>query len=172
MRAEKQLLLDEIKEWIENSKAFVVASYQGIEANSTADFRKAIVDTGGDVKVIGKRIFLRAAKEAKIEFSREELEGHIALVFACEDPIQTTKALCDFQKAQKNKVAIHGGFFDQKKTSKDDILEISKLPSMDQMRAEIIGLLTAPMTQTLGVIQAVLAAVPSCLDQKVKKQEN
>ena len=102
MKAEKQFLLDEIKEKIEGSKALVLTSYSGFEANKNAEFRDAIAETGGDFEVVRKRVFLKAAKEAGIELNREDMEGHLAVVFVDEDPIQTTKALFKFRKDHKD----------------------------------------------------------------------
>ena len=172
MKEEKQFLLDEIKEKIDSSKAIVVTSYSGFKANSNAKFRDLIAETGGDFEVVRKRVFLKAAQEAGIEFTREELEGHLAVVFAKEDPIQTTKALFKFSKDNAGVFEVRAGHFEGKKIGPADVKEISQLPSMDEMRAQFVGLLQAPMSQTLGVMRSLLAAVPTCLDQKVKKEEN
>lgn len=172
MKTEKQFLLDEIKEKIDSAKALVVTSYTGFEANSNAKFRDLIAETGGDFEVVRKRVFLKAAKEAGLDFSREELEGHLAVVFAKDDPIQTTKALFKFKKDHDGIFEVRAGHFEGKKVGPEDVKQISKLPSMDEMRSQFLGLLQAPMSQTLGVMRSLLAAVPTCLDQKVKKEEN
>ena len=172
MKAEKQFLLDEIKEKIVNSKAMVLANYSGFKANMNAEFRDAIFKTGADFEVVRKRVFLKAAAEAGIEFSRKDLSGHLAVVFADTDPLQTAKALYKFTNDNKDVLDVLGGHFDGKNVSKDEVKQLSELPSMDEMRAQLVGLLQAPMQQTLGVMQAALTSVMFCLDGKVKKLEN
>ena len=172
MKDEKQFLLDEIREKITSSKAMVLASYTGFEANKNAEFRDLIAETGGDFEVVRKRVFLKAAKEAGIELNRADLEGHLAIVFAESDPIQTTKALFKFRKDNKDIIDVLGGHFDGKLVTKDEVKQLSELPSMDEMRAQLVGLFQAPMQQTLGVMQSLLTSVMHCLDQKAKKLEN
>ncbi len=172
MKAEKQFLLDEIKEKITNSKAMVFASYSGFEANKNAEFRDLIAETGGDFEVVRKRVFLKAALEAGIEVKREDLTGHLAVVFADSDPLQTTKVLYKFKKDNKDIIDVLGGRFDGKSVTKDEVKQLSELPSMDEMRAQLVGLFQAPMQQTLNVMQSLLTSVMHCLDQKAKKIEN
>ena len=172
MKAEKQFLLDEIKEQIEASQAMVLTSYKSFEANTNADFRDMIAETGADFEVVKKRVFLKAAKESGIEFDKESLDGHVAVVFAKEDPVKTTKAVVKFGKDHKEILEVLGGHFEGKNITKDEVKELSKLPSMDQMRAQFVGLLQAPMSQTLGVMHSLLTSVMHCLDQKAKKEEN
>ncbi len=172
MKAEKQFLLDEIKEKLDASKAFVLTNYKGFDANNNAEFRSSLIKTGGDFEVVKKRVFIKAASEAGIEINKDDLEGHLAVVFAAEDPITTTKALFKFSKDHKNTLSVIGGHFDGKYASKDEVKQISELPSMDEMRAQFVGLLQAPMSQTLGVMNALMTSVMCCLDQKAKKEES
>lgn len=60
MRAEKQYLLDEIKEGIDNSNMMIVLSYQNLNANNTANFRKELEKTGGSMLRCKKRVFLKS----------------------------------------------------------------------------------------------------------------
>ncbi|MCP5492702.1 MAG: 50S ribosomal protein L10 [Chlamydiales bacterium] len=172
MKAEKQFLLDEIKEKLDASKAFVLTNYKGFDANNNAEFRSALIKTGGDFEVVKKRIFLKAAEQAGITVNQNDLEGHLAVVFAKEDPITTTKAVFKFSKDHKEMLSVIGGHFDGKYASKDEVTQISELPSMNEMRAQFVGLLQAPMSQTLGVMNALMTSVMHCLEQKAKKEES
>lgn len=169
MLAEKELFLEEVKGNIDLSAGFVLAGYKSINANAFAGFRNRLVETGGDFFVIKKRVFVKAAKDLGINYSIKELEGHVGLALAKDNFVGMTKALYGFNTENKEALTILGGHFEGKKISPQEVEQISKLPSMNEMRAQILGLLAAPMTQTLGVVQALLTSMIYCLDNKAKK---
>ncbi|MCK4934501.1 MAG: 50S ribosomal protein L10 [Simkaniaceae bacterium] len=170
MRPEKQLLRDVIVSDIENCNAFVLVSYQNIDPNVTADLRMELVKSGGDLAVVKKRIFLKAAKDKGIEFTHDQLEGHLGIVYAEGDAIDTTKAICKFSKNNDKFVKILAGYFDNKICSPDDVIEISKLPSTDQMRAELLATFEAPLVQTVSTINEIITSVVNCIKNKCEKE--
>ncbi len=95
------------------------------------------------------------------------LQGHIAVVFANEDPVQTTKAIFQFCQENEEVLEVIGGRFEGAICSAQDVEQISKLPSKDEMRAQFLGTLEAPLAQTLAVMDALLTSVMHCLENKV-----
>lgn len=170
MRKEKQLLIDEIVDQIEDANGFVVMSYEKIGANQNFDFRSSVREAGGNFMIVKKRVFAKALEGKDYSFNKDELPGHVALMLAGEDVVAATKAACDFAKGNKNLVEILGGLIEGSKCSSQDVVRISKLPGRDQMRSEFLGLLTAPMSQTLSVMDALLTSVPHCLENKANKE--
>ena len=73
MRQEKQLLLDEIKDQIDQFGSFVIMRYQGLTANTANDFRRRDCQIGGNVEVVRKRILIKAAEAAGVEARSEML---------------------------------------------------------------------------------------------------
>lgn len=166
MRQEKQLLLDEIKDKIEESNALVLTRYHSLTPNLSADFRKVLQDAGGDFSVVKKRILIKAAEEEGLTLDPALLQGHIGVVFALEDPIPTTKAFFNFAKENAEVFEVLAGQFEGRLCSAKDVKAISELPSQDEMRAQFLGLLEAPMSQTLSVMEALLTSVMHCLENK------
>ncbi len=166
MRQEKQLLLDEIKEKIDLSKSMVLASYQQLTPNATADFRMNIAKHGGCVEVVRKRILVKAAEAAGFGLNIEALPGHIAIIFSGEDPVATTKLLYQFSKDNNDVLEVVGGRFEGQTCSSSDIELISQMPNKEEMRAQFLGLLEAPMSQTLAVVEALLTSVMHCIENK------
>ena len=169
MRKEKQFLLDEIKDRLSSSKDFVITSYQGIDPNTVSDFRDTIVASGGLLTVVKKRVFLKAAQESGIEIGKEMLKGHIGIVYSGEDTVATTKAVYNFKKDNDKLLDVLGGLFEGKMCSPEDFKEISALPSQEQMRAEFLGVLEAPLSGIVSVMDGAMAGVVSCIDQKAQK---
>lgn len=171
MRQEKQFLLDEIQEGIQNSEAFVLASYGALLANQANDFRRKLRDAGATMKVVRKRVFLKAAEAAGIEdIDQGALEGSIAVVFATGDSVNATKAVYSFADDSADAVKVLGGYFDGQMLDASQVDALSKLPGRDEMRAQFLGLLEAPMSQTLAVMEALLCSVPYALENKANAE--
>ena len=172
MRPEKQLLLDEIKDKIAGSKAIVLASYKRLEPNLTSKFRMNLAKTGGTLEVVKKRVLVKAAQAANVAFDPALLQGHIAVVFASQDPIQTTKVVYQFRQENEEVLEVIGGQFEGAICSASDVEQISKLPSKEEMRAQFLGTLEAPLSQTLAVIEALLTSVMHCLENKSEQSNS
>jgi large subunit ribosomal protein L10 len=172
MRKEKQYLLDEAKDYIDHSKAFIITKYEQMDVASFSDLRRALHKQNSFFEVIKKRILKKALENAHIQID-EELRGHIGVVFTQEDPMESLKTLIDFDanaEAGNKKLELLAGFIDQVPYKAQDMERLSKLPPKDQMRAQLLGTIAAPMIQTLGVMQSILASILVLLDNKIKKE--
>lgn len=171
MRPEKQFLLDEIKEQMDVSKALIFAKYQRLNPNLASKFRMQLNEKGGCYKVVRKRILRKAAEASGFSIEPGSLEGHIGVIFAEQDPVMITKVVCDFQNENKEIFQVIGGHFEGQLCSAGDVLDISKLPSQDEMRSQFLATLEAPMSQTLAVMEALLTSVMHCLENKSQSSE-
>lgn len=172
MRKEKQFLLDEVKNHIEKSQSMIVTQYHGIEPDLSWNLRCELKKSNGNYEVVKKRIFLKAAKEAGIEISDELLQGHIGIVVADDDGVDATKTICNFTKDHTGLLEILCGFYENKLYTKEQVEALSKLPSKNEMRAQLLGLFEAPMSQTLATMQSLLTSVMHCLENKIQKENN
>jgi len=169
MKQEKQLLLDEVNEQIERHGSFVVMSYTGLNANLANAFRTKIASLGGDVQMLRKRMLCKVASTLGVELDLSELPGHIGVVFTGEDPLVATKEVFQFGKEQGEAVRVLMGRIDGRFYKAHDVERLSKLPSLPEMRAQLLGLFEAPMAQLAGTLEAVVASVIYCLDNKCKQ---
>lgn len=172
MKPEKQLLLDEVKNQIQNSQAFVILRYEKLEANKANDFRREIGKLGGNIEVVRKRLLIKAAETIGVKLDLTALPGHIGLVLANRDPIETTKAIFRFSQENDKTVEVLGGQFEGQLYTGDQVKALSLLPGKDEMRAQFLSTLEAPMSQTLAVMEALLTSVVFCLDNKSKLDPN
>jgi large subunit ribosomal protein L10 len=172
MLKEKQFLLDEIKENITLDAGFIILSYQKLAPNLVASFRQNLYEQGSKLLVTKKRMFCKAAKELGCDYEVGDLSGHIAVVSCSDDFIQVAKSLCKFQKENKENIQVLGGYFQQKPCTGDQVERIAELPSLPEMRAQVLGLLEAPMSQTLAVFDAIMTSVLHCLENKIQKETN
>lgn len=171
MRQEKQLLLDEIQEKLDQSSAFVFTRYESLKPDLSSDFRMQLANAGGKFAVVKKRILIKAAEKEGITLAEEDLKGHIGVAFAMDDPVPLTKAVFDFAKDNKDTLEVLGGQFEGKLCSAGDMKAIAELPSKDELRSQFLGLLEAPMSQTLSVMEALLTSIMHCLENKSQTGE-
>lgn len=169
MREEKQLLLDEIKEKIEESCGFVALNYRNFTAARVRGFRDQMSELGGDFEVVRKRVFIKAAASVGVHFDVKALNGHVGVLFAQKDATQLVKGAVKFGESNENALTLLGGHIEGEVCTAADVEAIAKLPGIREMRAQILALFEAPMAQTAQILQAVLTAVPYCLEEKSNK---
>ncbi len=170
MRKEKEFLKDAAQNKISASDIMVAFNYSKMDANLNADFRDSINNAGGDVYVIKKRVLIKSAKEEGLDLNLKELPGHIAIMCAgADDAVASTKALYTFKKDNADKLEVLGGQFQGQSCVASDFEKISKLPSQDEMRAQLLSVFEAPMSQTLSVVNALLTSVVHCLENKASQ---
>ncbi len=169
MREEKQLLLDEVKEKIEESKGFVALNYQNFTAARARQFRDKMAEVGGEFEVVRKRVFIKAAETVGIQIDAKMLSGHVGIVFATDDTTPVIKQAVKFGEDNDKAVTVLGGQVEGSLLGAEDVEAIAKLPALPEMRAQLLGLFEAPMAQTAQVIQAVLTGVLYCLEEKGKQ---
>ena len=170
MRAEKELLKQEIKDKINRFDAFLIMQYFGLTANVANDLRREVRKSGGDVEVVRKGVFLKAADDVGISLDLASIPGHVGVVFLGGDPIESTKALFQFSQERDKVIQVLGGRFDGQMVTGTDVERLSTLPGKDGMRAQLLSLFEAPLSQTLAVFEALLASVPYCLDNNVNEK--
>lgn len=170
MKIEKQYLLDEIKGQISGATAFVFTQYGKLSANRANEFRRTLQKHGGHFEVVKKRVLVKALEQAGHAIAVDDLTGHIGIVVATTDPLELTKAVLKFSEANESVLTAVGGYFEGILVGAADVARIATLPSRDQMRAELLGLMEAPMSQTLAVIEALLSSVPHCIQNKSQQE--
>lgn len=171
MRKEKELLKREITDKIERFKSFVIMQYFGLNANIANEFRREMDKAGGDVEVVRKRVLLKAAEDAGVQLDLSSFTGHIGIVFLGQDPIESTKTVIKFGQDRDKVIQVIGGRFDGRLYSGADVERLSTLPGKNEMRAQLLSVFEAPLSQTLAVIEALLTSIPYCLDNKSKEEK-
>ena len=114
--------------------------------------RKKIRETGASLRVTKNRIARLAVKGTKFEGLADLFKGPVALAYA-KDPISACKACVEFAK-ENEKLVIVGGALADKALTIEDIKALAAIPSMDELRAKLIGLLQAPASKMARVCKA------------------
>jgi large subunit ribosomal protein L10 len=159
MRDEKKLLLNEIKEKIEASQAMIVTRYEKLPPNKSWELRDQLGKAGGVYEVVRKRVFLKAAEGLGLAIDGSLLAGNIGVVFVKEsDAMPSAKTLVKFSQEHSDVLQVLCGQIEGKLIPGSEVVYLSKLPGINEMRAQFLALLVSPMAQTLSVIEAKIAA--------------
>lgn len=159
MRKEKPLLLEGIKDLIDASKAMIVTRYEKLEPNVSWQFRDALAKKGSSFEVVPKRVFLKAVTLAGVKIDESLLKGHVGIVFINQpDAMAPAKVVFEFSESNGQIFEVLCGSIDGKILPGQEIEMLSKLPGMDDMRAIMLGMFTAPMAQVLSVMEAKVNA--------------
>lgn len=169
MRTDKQLLLDEIFDHMENSKGFIMTRYKSLGAKDSGKLRADLEKVGAVLEIVKKRIFLKALEKKGLPFT-EQLSGNICVVFAKEDVVNAAKVVVDFSD-DKEAFELVGGQIDQQIIGSQEAKKLSKLPGKNELRAQFIGLLIAPMQQVVSIMNSHLAGFLQCLEQKIQQNK-
>jgi len=166
---EKQLLLNDIKEKIDSSSGFVMTSYKGLTAGSARQLRDHIAEAEGEFEVVPKRVFLKALEKTGVDISGINLRGHIGILFTVNESVKLVKAAVTFSENNNDMLTFIGGVIDKVICDGQEIQQLAKLPSLNELRAQFVGLITAPMSQMVGTLHAGLASLLYCFDAKCSK---
>ena len=151
-REEKAQLLSELNELFSNSEIVVVSHYKGLTVKEVSELRDNIRKVGAGFRVTKNRITRLALKGTNFENLADLVKGPTAIAFA-SDPVSACKACVEFAKTNE-KLIIVGGAMGTGVLSTDEIIKLASIPSMDELRAKIIGLLQAPGAQLARVTKA------------------
>ena len=151
-REEKTQLLAELNELFNNAETIVVSHYKGLTVSEVSELRDNIRKVGAGFRVTKNRITRLALKGTKFEALTDLFVGPTAIAFA-NDPISACKACVEFAKTNE-KLLVIGGAMGTGVLSIDEINRLATIPSMDELRAKIIGLLQAPGAQLSRVTKA------------------
>lgn len=149
-RAAKKELITSLKAALKDAGVIVVAHNNGLVAAQSADFRRRVKDAGGKVKVAKNLLTKLALKDTSAEGISDLLKGPIMLAFS-HDPIAAAKAAVTYAKTN-DKLVILGGVMGQTRLDANGVKALADLPSLDQLRAKLIGLLNAPATKIARTI--------------------
>lgn len=151
-RAEKQESIAQLTETFNTTQIVLVAHNTGLTVAQMTDLRGRVRETGAGFKVAKNRLAKIALKGTPYESLTDQFKGPTAITYS-SDPVSAAKALAEFAKTN-DKLVLLGGKFGSTVLDQKGIEALSKLPSLDELRAKIIGLINAPATKVAGVLQA------------------
>lgn len=168
MREEKKYLVDEVERHLEKSEHVFLADFGKMTVDETRNLRKSLSKESAEFHVVKNSVLSIAATRKNLpEFGK--LSGQTAIIIGGKNPSEIAKILLSFYKGNNEKCAIKAGIMQDKLMTAAEVEALSKLPSLEVLRAQLLGLLNTPAKQLLYVLNAVPQGVLNVLDAKAKR---
>jgi len=151
-RTQKEDLVASLRATFEDTNMVVVTHYSGLTVTELGDLRGQMREAGASFKVTKNRLTRLALEGTKFEGLSDLFTGPTAIAYS-EDSVAAAKVAVKFAKGNEKLVVIGGGLGSEV-LDIDTVMALATLPSLDELRGKIVGLLNAPATRIAGVLQA------------------
>jgi large subunit ribosomal protein L10 len=151
-RAQKQELVDNLKRVFSETQVVVVTQNSGLTVAQVTELRRQMRAAGASFKVAKNRLVSLALEGTPYASLKPLFKGPTGIAYA-NDPVAAAKVAVEFAKKNEKFVVI-GGAMGETVLNAEGVKALATLPSLDELRGKIIGLLNAPATKVAGVVQA------------------
>lgn len=176
-RERKDEVLATLRDCFEKSSIAILTDYRGqakgLKVKEITDLRGKLREGNAEYRVAKNTLIRRTLHDMGIEGLDQHLEGPTAVAFGYGDPAGTAKAVLDYSKDQKpsNLPTVKAAYMDGQILDAARLQQIAELPSIDQLRMQLLGLILAPHRQLLGMLQAPGRSMATVLDAWTKKEQ-
>ena len=148
----KKIYIDEMKDFFKKTSSIFVTHYQGLSVKQIDELRSEMRKNGILFKITKNRITKLALEGSKFKKLENLFTGPTAVAFS-EDAITSAKILTKFAKKNSH-LKIIGGIMEEEPLSVEDVEKIATLPTLNEARAKIVGILTAPAQKIMSILLA------------------
>ncbi len=168
-RAEKSEMVSTLNEVFSNTGVVVVAHYSGLTVAQMTNLRVRMKDAGASLKVAKNRLVKLALKGTDAEHISELFQGPTVLAYSA-DPVAAPKVASDFAKTN-DKFVLLGGAMGRTNLDAKGVEALATMPSLDELRARLVGMINTPATRVAGVLQAPAGQLARVFGAYAKKDE-
>jgi large subunit ribosomal protein L10 len=160
-RDQKAAVVEEVAAQIQESEAIFAVDYRGISVPQAAELRVKLTEAGARFRVVKNTLTLLAADRAGADSLKEVLDGPTAFTFVTAeggDVALAAKALAQFRR-ETNLLEFKGGVMNGEVLTAEQIGELSRLPSLDVLHGQLVGVIASPITGLVRGLNALIAGV-------------
>ena len=168
-RAEKREFVTGLNDVFKSTGSVVVAHYAGLTVAQMNDLRTKMRAAGGTVKVAKNRLAKIALQGTESEGMQALFKGQ-ALIAYSDDPVAAPKVALEFAKTNDNLVIL-GGSMGATGLDADGVKALASMPSLDELRAKIVGMIQTPATRIAAVVNAPAGQLARVFGAYARKDE-
>jgi large subunit ribosomal protein L10 len=168
-RPEKVAEVKAITESLKAAQSMVLADFTGLTVHQMTNFRAQCRDKKVQCRVVKNRLARIAADNAELAFLKDHLTGPTALVMGPESQVDPAKLVMDFAK-DNEALKVKGGIVDGQYLDPDQVVALSKTPSMEELIAKMMGSINSPASGLVGVTSGVAGALCRAIDAVAKQK--
>lgn len=153
----KSALIDRATEWYGKSVGVIFTDYRGLSVREMQELRKSLRQVGAEYRVVKNTLFRIAVGDDIAKFPAEFHNGTTATAFIFQEETACAKALTDFKKTHPT-FSIKGGYVQGRVLSSTEVEAFAKLPGKKELLAQIVGVMAAPISNVVSIMNELLAA--------------
>src|SRR6187455_2085769 len=171
-KSDKERVVAELTERLRTSETLIVADYRGLTNAEIDGLRSKLIEHGARFSVVKNTLTRRAAEAAGADALLAMLEGPTAIAFVEADgnAVAVAKALSDAAKETKI-LALRGGVLSGNPITGAEIERLAKLPPLEVLQAQLVGVIVAPLTQLAAVLNAPLQNLVGLINARITQLE-
>ncbi|MBE7089523.1 MAG: 50S ribosomal protein L10 [Clostridiales bacterium] len=150
----KKLVVEEIKEKIQNSKSVVLVKFNGLTVAEDTELRNEFRKQNVEYKVLKNTLVRRAFNDLGVTAFDEDLNGPTSVAFGL-DETGASKIIVDAVKKYDGKVAVKSAYVDGGRVDENGVKALASMPSKEQLIAKMLGSMQAPIANFVGVLSAI-----------------
>lgn len=172
-RPQKEEIVEELREKLGRATSVFLAEYCGLDVHAVEDLRSRLRKEGEgqfEYRVSKNTLVRRAATESPVAELTDHLEGPLALALSYGDPVGLAKVLVDYAKTNEP-FQLRVGWVEGRALAREEIATLATLPTLDALRARLVGLVQAPATQLAQLLVAPGAQLARVVEARRKQLE-
>ena len=149
---QKKKIIENLSDKFSKSKVIVFLGFQGLSVKENIELRRKLRDENIDYKVAKKTLIKKGLEDAKVLGDNElDLEGPVAVAVGYDDEVAPARLSNEYARSNK-KLKLLGGFIATKYMDAKEIKALALLPGKDQLRAQLVGTINAPVSGFVNVL--------------------
>lgn len=170
-RNEKVEVAAELVNRLSDVRVLYLADFTGLNVKDMTELRRRFREVGIRFIVVKNRLALRAFEQLELPDISEYLRGPTGFVIGGDDPVVPAKTLREFAKEYEDRPAVKVGLVDSRVVSAEEIQKLADLPPREELLANIMGSLTAPVAGIVGVLNGLLRDLAYMIEEVARQRE-
>jgi large subunit ribosomal protein L10 len=167
-KEQKTALVGEIAEGLGRASIALVSEYRGMTAGEATEVRRRLRAVRGELRVAKNTLIRRAIKDTAFTALDDKLGGPVGLILSFADPVELAKTVTGMRELG-DKFKLRGGVLDGKPLTGEEIQALAALPPREVVLAQLLGLIMAPATQLVRLLNEPGSALARVVDAIGKK---
>lgn len=162
-RTQKESFVSELRERIRKAPVVYLTDFAGLDVKSITRLRRSLRASGAEYVVVKNRLARLAFEETELPNIFEDMTGPTGMVLGYDDVVAPARALTEFAKENNSRPTFKLGILESQVLQPEQIDRIAKLPSKEQLLAELAGVMQAPMAMLATALEGKLQEMAGLL---------